>query len=162
MINVQKKLRIMGNRGANGIDGVVSTAAGTAKTGKHVTVLIGDLSFYNDMNGLHAIKKEQLSLTIVLINNEAGGFFSFLHHQKKIRSNGNRRANEIAGVVSTAASTAKTVKHVMLLNGDLSFYHDMNGLHAITKEQLSLTIVLINNEGAGIFSFLPQKENENY
>src|SRR5699024_5970953 len=84
MINVQKKLRIMGNRGANGIDGVVSTAAGTAKTGKHVTLLIGDLSFYHDMNGLHAIQKEQLSVTIILINNEGGGVFSFLlqHNDK--------------------------------------------------------------------------------
>ena len=84
MIHVQNQMRILANRGANGIDGVVSTAAGTAKTGKHVTLLIGDLSFYHDMNGLHAIQKEQLSVTIILINNEGGGIFSFLpqHNDK--------------------------------------------------------------------------------
>jgi len=40
--------------------------------------------------------------------------------------------------------------------GDLSFYHDLNGLLAARLHQLNLTIVLINNDGGGIFSFLPQ------
>jgi len=40
--------------------------------------------------------------------------------------------------------------------GDLSFFHDLNGLLAARLHQLNLTIVLINNDGGGIFSFLPQ------
>ena len=44
----------------------------------------------------------------------------------------------------------------MLVLGDLSFFHDLNGLLAARFHGLNLTIILINNDGGGIFSFLPQ------
>ncbi|MBR0603054.1 2-succinyl-5-enolpyruvyl-6-hydroxy-3-cyclohexene-1-carboxylic-acid synthase [Bacillus safensis] len=74
-----KPFRMMANRGANGIDGVVSTALGTyAALKQPVTLVIGDLSFYHDMNGLLAAKLMDIPLTVVLINNDGGGIFSFL------------------------------------------------------------------------------------
>jgi 2-succinyl-5-enolpyruvyl-6-hydroxy-3-cyclohexene-1-carboxylate synthase len=77
----ERAVHIMGNRGANGIDGVVSSALGaSAATGsKEATVLvIGDLSFLHDLNGLLAAHLHKLDLTIILINNDGGGIFSFL------------------------------------------------------------------------------------
>ncbi|HEV2655496.1 MAG TPA: thiamine pyrophosphate-dependent enzyme, partial [Ktedonobacteraceae bacterium] len=72
-------VRVMGNRGANGIDGVVSSALGASAASDGPTVLvIGDLSFYHDLNGLLAARLHGLDLTIVLINNDGGGIFSFL------------------------------------------------------------------------------------
>lgn len=73
-------VRILGNRGANGIDGVISTALGvSAAQPEHPVVLvIGDLAFYHDMNGLLAAKLHKLNLTIILVNNDGGGIFSFL------------------------------------------------------------------------------------
>ena len=74
-----KRLRFLANRGASGIDGVVSSAFGAAAAGTGGTVLaIGDISFYHDSNGLLAEKRHHLDLTIVLINNDGGGIFSFL------------------------------------------------------------------------------------
>jgi 2-succinyl-5-enolpyruvyl-6-hydroxy-3-cyclohexene-1-carboxylate synthase len=74
-----KRVRCLANRGASGIDGVVSTALGAAAVSEGPTVLvIGDLSFYHDMNGLLAAQRFGLSATIVLINNDGGGIFSFL------------------------------------------------------------------------------------
>ncbi len=74
-----KKLRIMGNRGANGIDGMVSSALGASAVGDGPNVLvIGDLSFFHDMNGLLAAKLHKLDLTIIVVNNDGGGIFSFL------------------------------------------------------------------------------------
>lgn len=73
-----KAVSILCNRGANGIDGVISSAVGAAAAGKRVTLLIGDLSFFHDMNGLLAAKQYQLPITIVLVNNNGGGIFSFL------------------------------------------------------------------------------------
>ena len=73
------KLRIMGNRGANGIDGIVSSALGASAVGNGPNVLvIGDLSFFHDMNGLLAAKLHKLDLTIIVVNNDGGGIFSFL------------------------------------------------------------------------------------
>jgi 2-succinyl-5-enolpyruvyl-6-hydroxy-3-cyclohexene-1-carboxylate synthase len=74
-----RSIRFLANRGASGIDGVVSTALGasTASEGPLVLV-IGDLSFYHDMNGLLAAKRHHLQATIVLLNNDGGGIFSFL------------------------------------------------------------------------------------
>lgn len=74
-------ISVLGNRGANGIDGVISTALGISAVsdGEAPTVLvIGDLSFYHDLNGLLAARLHQLDLTIVLVNNDGGGIFSFL------------------------------------------------------------------------------------
>jgi 2-succinyl-5-enolpyruvyl-6-hydroxy-3-cyclohexene-1-carboxylate synthase len=72
-------VRVMGNRGANGIDGVVSSALGASVAADGPTVLvIGDLSFYHDLNGLLAARLHGIDLTIVLINNDGGGIFSFL------------------------------------------------------------------------------------
>jgi 2-succinyl-5-enolpyruvyl-6-hydroxy-3-cyclohexene-1-carboxylate synthase len=42
--------------------------------------------------------------------------------------------------------------------GDISFYHDLNGLLAARRHDLDLLVVLLNNDGGGIFSFLPQAE----
>ncbi len=75
----EKQLLFMANRGANGIDGVVSSALGASAAGDGPAVLvIGDLSFYHDLNGLLAAKLHQLNLTIILVNNDGGGIFSFL------------------------------------------------------------------------------------
>jgi 2-succinyl-5-enolpyruvyl-6-hydroxy-3-cyclohexene-1-carboxylate synthase len=72
-------IRFMANRGASGIDGVVSTAlgAGAVSSGRLVLVL-GDISFYHDMNGLLAAKAFSLNATIIVVNNNGGGIFSFL------------------------------------------------------------------------------------
>ncbi|EUJ44005.1 2-succinyl-5-enolpyruvyl-6-hydroxy-3-cyclohexene-1-carboxylic-acid synthase [Paenilisteria rocourtiae] len=73
-----KQIRMLANRGANGIDGVVSSALGASLTEQPMYLLIGDLSFYHDMNGLLMAKKYGLNLTIIVVNNNGGGIFSFL------------------------------------------------------------------------------------
>jgi 2-succinyl-5-enolpyruvyl-6-hydroxy-3-cyclohexene-1-carboxylate synthase len=76
---VDRRIRILANRGANGIDGVVSTALGSASVSDGPVVLVvGDLSFLHDLNALIASKLHGLSATIVLVNNDGGGIFSFL------------------------------------------------------------------------------------
>ncbi|MDD5240553.1 MAG: 2-succinyl-5-enolpyruvyl-6-hydroxy-3-cyclohexene-1-carboxylic-acid synthase [Sulfuricella sp.] len=70
-------LRIVGNRGASGIDGNVSTALGLATgLGRQVVALLGDLTFYHDMNGLLAAR--DVDITFVVINNGGGGIFGYL------------------------------------------------------------------------------------
>ncbi len=76
-----ERIHIMGNRGTNGIDGVVSSALGAsaaAGRNKPTILVVGDLSFFHDLNGLLAARLHGLNLTIVLINNDGGGIFSFL------------------------------------------------------------------------------------
>jgi 2-succinyl-5-enolpyruvyl-6-hydroxy-3-cyclohexene-1-carboxylate synthase len=74
-----RAIRCLANRGANGIDGVVSSALGAAasETGP-VVLVVGDLSFLHDLNALVAARLHHLSATIVLINNDGAGIFSFL------------------------------------------------------------------------------------
>jgi 2-succinyl-5-enolpyruvyl-6-hydroxy-3-cyclohexene-1-carboxylate synthase len=74
-----RAIRPLSNRGANGIDGVVSTALGSAAGADGPVVLVvGDLSFLHDLNALVAARLHGLSATIVLIDNDGGGIFSFL------------------------------------------------------------------------------------
>ncbi|WP_211829087.1 2-succinyl-5-enolpyruvyl-6-hydroxy-3-cyclohexene-1-carboxylic-acid synthase [Kistimonas asteriae] len=67
---------IMTNRGASGIDGLIATAAGVAATGRHVTLLLGDLSFLHDLNSLALLRDR--SVTLVLLNNDGGSIFNML------------------------------------------------------------------------------------
>lgn len=75
----ENSFQIFGNRGVNGIDGILSTVAGLAMQTKARTyLLVGDLTLFHDMNGLQLLKAYQLPVTILLLNNNAGGIFSFL------------------------------------------------------------------------------------
>lgn len=75
----ENSLQIFGNRGVNGIDGILSTVAGLAMQTKARTyLLVGDLTLFHDMNGLQLLKSYHLPVTILLLNNNAGGIFSFL------------------------------------------------------------------------------------
>lgn len=72
-------VRFLANRGASGIDGVVSSALGASAAGvRPLALVIGDLSFYHDMNGLLAAARHGLDATILLLHNDGGGIFSFL------------------------------------------------------------------------------------
>lgn len=74
-----KNVTIFANRGTNGIDGVVSTAFGIQAARKRPTWLyIGDLSFLHDVNGLIVSRFHDMDLTIVIMNNDGGGIFSYL------------------------------------------------------------------------------------
>ena len=76
--------RITSNRGINGIDGVVSTAAGIAKARSeqemagHTILLIGDVALLHDLGGVVDAARNQASLVIVCSNNDGGGIFSML------------------------------------------------------------------------------------
>jgi 2-succinyl-5-enolpyruvyl-6-hydroxy-3-cyclohexene-1-carboxylate synthase len=71
--------RVLANRGLNGIDGIVSSAAGAAyATGVATTVLLGDLALLHDLSGLVAASRLRVPLRVVCVNNDGGGIFHFL------------------------------------------------------------------------------------
>ncbi|MCY3978532.1 MAG: 2-succinyl-5-enolpyruvyl-6-hydroxy-3-cyclohexene-1-carboxylic-acid synthase [Chloroflexi bacterium] len=73
----EKPIFVYANRGASGIDGNVSTALGigAARRGKPLVAVLGDITLYHDLNGLLAIRRCGVPVTIVLLNNEGGGIF---------------------------------------------------------------------------------------
>jgi len=71
----------------------------------------------------------------------------------------NRGASGIDGITSTALGIAALNKPVILLTGDLSFLHDLNSLIAAKNLNIHLIVILINNNGGGIFNALPIASN---
>jgi 2-succinyl-5-enolpyruvyl-6-hydroxy-3-cyclohexene-1-carboxylate synthase len=76
-----ESLRVFSNRGANGIDGVTSTAVGVALAGSRTALLVGDVAFLHDTNALLGLASRQVDLVVVVIDNDGGGIFSFLPQQ---------------------------------------------------------------------------------
>ncbi|PIC64262.1 2-succinyl-5-enolpyruvyl-6-hydroxy-3-cyclohexene-1-carboxylic-acid synthase [Sporosarcina sp. P13] len=105
------------NRGTNGIDGVVSTALGIQQGRKRTTyLLIGDIAFLHDVNGLIISRLQQTDLTIVVINNNGGGIFSYLpqssienHYEMLFGTPTNLTFNHIAEMYEAQYDAASSV-----------------------------------------------------
>ncbi len=74
----ERRLRFLSNRGANGIDGLISSGLGAAAAGEPVIVLSGDLSLLHDLTALGTAARMALPMTVIVINNDGGGIFHFL------------------------------------------------------------------------------------
>jgi 2-succinyl-5-enolpyruvyl-6-hydroxy-3-cyclohexene-1-carboxylate synthase len=73
------------NRGANGIDGLISSGIGAAQaTGKPTTILTGDLGLLHDIGGLAALRDVSTPIRIVVIDNDGGGIFHFLPQEQAL------------------------------------------------------------------------------
>jgi 2-succinyl-5-enolpyruvyl-6-hydroxy-3-cyclohexene-1-carboxylate synthase len=76
---------VLCNRGANGIDGTVSTALGASLDGKRTVLLCGDLTFLHDSNALLSAYGHMGDLTVVVVNNQGGGIFNHLAVAKETK-----------------------------------------------------------------------------
>lgn len=77
-----RQIKIVGNRGASGIDGLISAALGSAASGAPAVALVGDVSAFHDLNAIATAATLALPLTIVVVNNNGGGIFHFLPHRE--------------------------------------------------------------------------------
>jgi 2-succinyl-5-enolpyruvyl-6-hydroxy-3-cyclohexene-1-carboxylate synthase len=89
-------VHFLSNRGANGIDGLVSSGIGAAQaSGRPTTILTGDLGFLHDIGGLTALRDVSTPVRIVVIDNDGGGIFHFLPQESALD------ADEFEGLLGT-------------------------------------------------------------
>ncbi len=75
----EREARVLANRGANGIDGLTSTALGAAAaTGRPLLLVVGDTAFLHDLGGLFAARHVTAPVVILVLNNDGGGIFHYL------------------------------------------------------------------------------------
>jgi 2-succinyl-5-enolpyruvyl-6-hydroxy-3-cyclohexene-1-carboxylate synthase len=138
--------RVLSNRGANGIDGVVSTAFGAAAVSRGpVVALLGDVAFAHDVGGLLAARRLGLSVTFVVLNNGGGGIFDFL----PVASQTDLYEHHVAtptGVEIGRAAGAFGVRHETA--------HDLSAFHAALERELfadgSAVIEVPTDRGANV------------
>ena len=107
------------NRGANGIDGVIATAVGVAiGTDGPTVVVVGDVAFCHDQSSLTALAARQLALTIVVVDNDGGGIFSFLPQRTSLTTErfeqlfGTPHGTDVVGLARAHGLGARTVDSV--------------------------------------------------
>ncbi len=114
--------RAHANRGANGIDGVTSTALGLALSRGSTAVLIGDLAFVHDSNALAGLAVRNTDLRVVVVDNDGGGIFSFLPQAAELTS---ERFEQLFGTPHGTDVLA------------LAAAHGLAGIDVSTAEQLA-------------------------
>jgi 2-succinyl-5-enolpyruvyl-6-hydroxy-3-cyclohexene-1-carboxylate synthase len=112
-------LRVLANRGANGIDGVTSTAFGVATQAVHTTALVGDLAFLHDVNALLIPRgsAEGVDCTVVVVDNDGGGIFSFLPQRATV---GEARFERLFGTPQGVDLAALAAVHGIPVSTDLA------------------------------------------
>lgn len=123
--------------------------------------ILGRAKFPNELSIINEIIKLVPSGSNIFIGNSSPvrDFDNFgMINSKKLAIYFNRGASGIDGVTSTALGIAASKKPTILITGDLSFLHDLNALVSAVKYYVPLCILIINNNGGGIFESLPIAE----
>ena len=95
------------NRGANGIDGLISSGIGAAHaSGRPTTIVTGDLGLLHDIGGLAALREVSTPVRIVVIDNDGGGIFHFLPQEEALGRRGVRGPARAPRAASTSAAAA--------------------------------------------------------
>ncbi len=129
-------LRVLANRGANGIDGIISTALGAATAGP-VTAVLGDLAFLYDAGSLLWARDRGLDCTLVVVDNDGGGIFSFLPQASGVapeqfeRFWGTPHHMDLAAVATAYGIGVTAVKTAGDLSGALSAAAHEGGVRVI-------------------------------
>jgi 2-succinyl-5-enolpyruvyl-6-hydroxy-3-cyclohexene-1-carboxylate synthase len=128
-------ITVHANRGANGIDGVVSTAVGVAAaTGGPTALLVGDLAFVHDSNGLLGADGRGVQLVIVVVDNDGGGIFSFLPQASSVADD---RFEQLYGtphgidLVALATAFGADARHTSDVAHDVRAAFDAGGVHVL-------------------------------
>jgi 2-succinyl-5-enolpyruvyl-6-hydroxy-3-cyclohexene-1-carboxylate synthase len=124
------------NRGANGIDGFVSTTLGIAIASERPTAaLCGDLTFLHDQNGLLATRSMHGACVIVVINNDGGGIFSFLEQadypEHFERVFGTPHGADLDGVAKAAGCGFERVTTASVLRDSVVARLELGGVHLV-------------------------------
>jgi 2-succinyl-5-enolpyruvyl-6-hydroxy-3-cyclohexene-1-carboxylate synthase len=128
---------VVANRGANGIDGVVSTAVGVALGGRPVVALVGDLAFLHDSNALIGLARRGVDLCIVVVDNDGGGIFSFLPQADALDATrfeqlfGTPHGVDLAAIAGAHGIVATTVSSQAGLESALVGWRDRRGVQLI-------------------------------
>jgi 2-succinyl-5-enolpyruvyl-6-hydroxy-3-cyclohexene-1-carboxylate synthase len=137
--------RVFANRGANGIDGVVSTALGVA-AGARAVALVGDLTMLHDVSGLvDGLGTAGGTCVLVVADNQGGGIFSFLPQSAALDSDrfellfGTPRRHELDVVAEAFGHVATTVSTVGELRGAIEKGLSGEGLHVVVARVPSRT-----------------------
>lgn len=130
------RVRVFSNRGVNGIDGVVSTAAGVAASTKRPTVLlIGDVAALHDLSGWLIAQSSRASLVVVVVNNDGGGIFNFLPVAERTphfeRFFGTPTGVDFSHVAALAKASLHRPQHLAELSRTLHVALENGGLHLI-------------------------------
>lgn len=132
-------LVVFGNRGANGIDGLISTATGIAiGSNKRTYALMGDIAFLHDLGGLNlGIDQSEPDLTIVVLDNNGSGIFSqleqgandYVEHYEKIF--GTPHGKDLWVIAESLGIPAKQVTTITDLKFALKSFENVSGIKVI-------------------------------
>jgi 2-succinyl-5-enolpyruvyl-6-hydroxy-3-cyclohexene-1-carboxylate synthase len=130
------RLRVFSNRGVNGIDGVVSTAAGVAAaSGRPTALLIGDVAALHDLPGWLTARASRAPLVVVVVNNDGGGIFSFLPVAERTRHFealfGTPHGVDFANVAALSEAALRRPASLGELRGAVTEGIERGGLHLV-------------------------------
>lgn len=130
-------VRVLANRGANGIDGVLSTALGVALAGAPTTLVIGDLALLHDAAALTDLAARPVDLTVVVVDNTGGGIFSFLPQRDELDADrfeelfGTPHRVDLAALLTAHGIPSRQVTTRNELHAALGWADTLGGLRAI-------------------------------
>lgn len=151
----RRDVRVIANRGVNGIDGVVSTALGVALTGVPTTLLIGDLALLHDQGALTGLTERDVTLRLVVVDNDGGGIFSFLPQASLLEPPrfeqlfGTPQHVDLAALLTAHGIECDVVDTSASLHQTLVAMHGRPGVRALVVRTDRHTNVAVHDELAG-------------